>query len=72
MWNYLQELSGSPLVVGAQKVADANNAEDVMCTCQIAGDFGISQERTFFFNTTGLWDRANDVLWQKPDLSLSP
>lgn len=55
MWSYLQDLSQSPLNVGARKVAEANGVDDVMCTCQLSGIASPFQDPTFYFNTTTIW-----------------
>lgn len=51
MWIHLEELSASPLVYGAKKVAEGNGAEDVRCSCQLIG----SAKLPFHFNTTNIW-----------------
>lgn len=67
MWSYLQELSGSPLIVGARKVAQANGAEDLMCTCQLVGVRDTFQSPTFYFNTTRVWDQGSQYAWAQTD-----
>lgn len=54
MWSYLQELTHSPLTLGAKKMAEINEAKDVMCSCDIVDDFG-ARERGFYFNSSDIW-----------------
>jgi hypothetical protein len=71
MWKYLGELSGSPLVVGAQKTAEANDATDVMCTCQIFGRYD-GQTPNFYFNTSSIWnDPPKRIERDYPEINFS-
>lgn len=52
MFMYLNELTNSPLILGAEKTANQPYVEDLLCTCH----YNLKGElQTFNFNSTSLW-----------------
>lgn len=70
MFSYLNELSDSPFVIGAQKTAQSSGADDVYCSCQLIGlankDLYPFKDPTFSFNSSGMITQEEML----PDLSL--
>jgi hypothetical protein len=48
MFNHIEELTAQPLIYGAQKLAEQNGEENVMCTCKLLG-----RRATLSFNQYG-------------------
>ena len=60
MWKYAKDLSQSPFVLGAKKTAEANNAEDVSCSCMVIGaPYKPGFNPSFSFNSQGISDATN-------------
>lgn len=55
MFKYVTELTNSPLIYGANKIAKINHATDVSCSCLVSGTSSRTNPE-FYFNTTDLWN----------------
>lgn len=64
MFRYVNALTSSPLVLGAQKISNSNKATSIGCSCAVLKD---NRLFNFYFNDTTIWDDGS----YKEDLQLT-